>query len=934
LDGLRVPLGATGLILTGGSLGFDNLAQVFAEDETGSWFDATLQAGADLQLATPESSPPILSGFVDGAIGNGRVNAGIGFSITPSTLVSSDVLDELQDGSFARNLDRFLDISIESLADFEIVNVDADIDANFDDSVYSIDGDLSFADFLEVSSKLEISYPNDIFTLTGDMAASITWPESWWFIGGKTVDSNAKLVFSNNGDFSDDFVAVYSTRDTLFGEVGVGFRLGFDLSFEFLGIDEIELIGSWDLDPSNELTVLTAFWSNSVAGVELVLITPEGETITEAEFDNFDFVQVNEEFNSTTQRSLVLQSPYEGRWDIQTVQTEAILGEIEYQANDILTAPQIETLDVLIQEQSSLAEISIVLDTVPEGMLIDLFARNSDTGVRQLVEQITSTPDELSYDAIWDYSNTARGNYTFEAETNHPSHVTTSLSNESVVIEVENHAPEGSSPSLVIDEDTLGFGFIDASDIDGDTLSFSIETAPSNGVLNLTSDGRFTYTPVDNANGADLFAIEVADDFGGSDIIEVSATINAVNDAPDAFDDFGFETAFESDLVIEAATLLANDTDIESDAFSVISVRSGIGGEARLSGNQITFIPLTGFIGAASFEYTVHVIELIGSAENDTLTGGANNDILRGEAGDDILSGGAGKDTLFGGAGNDHLRGGTGDDGAHGGPGDDTYILRDLGDTVIEAAGEGTDTVYARVDVTLSANVEKLFANAGSTGLDLIGNEISNDIRGLNGDDFLSGGAGNDSLRGKGGTNFLEGGADDDTLWATDGSNTLDGSTGNDIFQVRTVDTTVLEATGEGFDRVYTTVDFTLGADQEVEVLRAVTTAGVAMSGNELDNQIRSGAGADVLDGGTGNDQLIGGGGVDSFAFTTDWGTDVVRDFEDGVELLDLQGAGVADFGALTVSQAGLNTRVTHGDDVIILIGQDAADITAADFVF
>ena len=43
-----------------------------------------------------------------------------------------------------------------------------------------------------------------------------------------------------------------------------------------------------------------------------------------------------------------------------------------------------------------------------------------------------------------------------------------------------------------------------------------------------------------------------------------------------------------------------------------------------------------------------------------------------------------------------------------GGAGNDTYVVDAAGDTVTEAASEGTDTVQAGVSYTLGANVENL----------------------------------------------------------------------------------------------------------------------------------------------------------------------------------------------------------------------------------
>ena len=80
-----------------------------------------------------------------------------------------------------------------------------------------------------------------------------------------------------------------------------------------------------------------------------------------------------------------------------------------------------------------------------------------------------------------------------------------------------------------------------------------------------------------------------------------------------------------------------------------------------------------------------------------------------------------------------------------GGAGNDTYVVDAAGDTVTEAASEGTDTVQAGVSYTLGANVENLTLT-GTGNINATGNAGNNTLTGNAGTNVLDGGAGNDGM--------------------------------------------------------------------------------------------------------------------------------------------------------------------------------------------
>src|SRR5205085_4542915 len=122
------------------------------------------------------------------------------------------------------------------------------------------------------------------------------------------------------------------------------------------------------------------------------------------------------------------------------------------------------------------------------------------------------------------------------------------------------------------------------------------------------------------------------------------------------------------------------------------------------------------------------------SSENIAGTGAMNfagNELanfIYGNYGANLLIGGAGADTLTGFGG------------------DDAYYVDNAGDRTFEAAGEGTDVVYASTSYALvsGSSIENLSTDdgAGTAAINLTGNELANNIFGNAGANVLDGGRG------------------------------------------------------------------------------------------------------------------------------------------------------------------------------------------------
>ena len=214
--------------------------------------------------------------------------------------------------------------------------------------------------------------------------------------------------------------------------------------------------------------------------------------------------------------------------------------------------------------------------------------------------------------------------------------------------------------------------------------------------------------------------------------------------------------------------------------------------------------------------------DTVQSSETYTLSANVENLILTGttningtgNALNNILTGNSAVNTLSGDAG------------------DDTYVIGE-GDSVVEAAGAGIDTVQTNLSYTLTDNVENLTLT-GTTAINGTGNTLNNVLVGNRADNTLSGGAGVD---------------------------TLIGGAGDDTYIVDNTSDVVIESPGEGSDQISSSVTYTLSAN--VENLTLTGTAAINGTGNELDNSLTGNAAGNILDGGLGNDILNGGPGAD-----------------------------------------------------------------------
>jgi VCBS repeat-containing protein len=170
-------------------------------------------------------------------------------------------------------------------------------------------------------------------------------------------------------------------------------------------------------------------------------------------------------------------------------------------------------------------------------------------------------------------------------------------------------APVADDQSVTTDEDTpLGIT-LTASDADGDPLTYSIVSDPSNGSLS-GPPPSVTYTPNADYDGPDGFTFQANDGGLDSNVATVSITVNAVNDAPVA-DDQSVSTDEDTPLGI---ALTASDVDGDPLTYAIVSGPSN--GSLGGTPPSVTYTPNADFNGSDSFTFQAND----GSADSNVAT--------------------------------------------------------------------------------------------------------------------------------------------------------------------------------------------------------------------------------------------------------------------------------------------------------------------------
>ena len=230
-----------------------------------------------------------------------------------------------------------------------------------------------------------------------------------------------------------------------------------------------------------------------------------------------------------------------------------------------------------------------------DGVVVAEFNQNNGLHTTTHSQFTISSPGVHSVEIVyWDQGGYAtlklelsdNGGTTYNILSSVPSHQTAALS----VVEDQDVSIPASS---LLGNDT---------DADGDILSISSVQGAVHGSVALVG-GNVVFTPSANYSGPASFTYTISDGKGGSATATVNLVVTPVNDAPVAVGNTA-TVAPNATVNIPITTLLANDTDIDGDKLTIVSVQTPVNGSVSISGGNVVFTPISNYEGPASFTYT------------------------------------------------------------------------------------------------------------------------------------------------------------------------------------------------------------------------------------------------------------------------------------------------------------------------------------------
>ena len=164
---------------------------------------------------------------------------------------------------------------------------------------------------------------------------------------------------------------------------------------------------------------------------------------------------------------------------------------------------------------------------------------------------------------------------------------------------VTNQRPESLPLTSSVAEDSALNLTLQGTDPDGNTLQFTVVSAPTKGFLSGTAP-NLTYTPTANYNGVDSFTFLVSDGTLSSTPATVSIVVTAANDAPVAQ---AKSVTTAEDI---ALPITLGGTDVDGNPLTLTLLGSPANGTLSGTAPNLIYQPAANFSGSDAFAFRVN----------------------------------------------------------------------------------------------------------------------------------------------------------------------------------------------------------------------------------------------------------------------------------------------------------------------------------------
>ncbi|MFN7538174.1 MAG: CARDB domain-containing protein, partial [bacterium] len=597
------------------------------------------------------------------------------------------------------------------------------------------------------SGKATINFPtNDIWGLK--------------ILSGKTlVGSNYSISFTDDGNFTNDFIAGWTNISLpTFGSGGAIFKdFTFGRRYQFDDILSPQPIDSTDIGmlsgpriaatsrvafdgvaalaaqstgadfivpPGAETILFTATWQTPDPNAKLRLIAPDGTRYDEGDFAAAGIALICS-VSSDTGRAAGAAGLPAGTWRLEVV-SALNLGQIDYEAVAGEAAPEL-TMGTVARDAGGAVTIIYALSDPDSNALLSLYATTDTPGSGGIMIASGLTETQLG-SFVWNPSGVAPGLYTIYGVADDGANApVTALGSGSVAVTGGTDLTVRLNPptsvvgnqafTLDISVGNIGDGLATGTKLRLE-LPQGFEFLGANATANVT--GRLVDVLIGElASGAERDLTLTLRAPGSLGSVELSVSVSSDVFEQDQTDNMDGNTL----SIIGGGNTLASSADGDL-------LVGGLGEDWATYALATSAVTVD--LGAGSSSGGHGIDDLMGI---EAVLGGAGADSLVGDAGSNTLHGGAGADTMVGGAGND------------------VFFVTDAGDLVMELVSGGADTIIASTSMAMPDHVEAVLIATGVSGI------------------TITGGAGNDMLIGNGLANNFNGGAFYDVIIA--GNETL-----------------------------------------------------------------------------------------------------------------------------------------------------------------